>query len=86
MKQIMLWNPNRGIAIPPEATSARDIAQYARQLTKREVTQIVGAMDAGNYEMGALFLWQKAMTGLKGQIGSLGMDFVGELLDSTRYI
>ena len=81
MKQIMLWNPNRGIAIPPEATSARDIAQYARQLTKREVTQIVGAMDAGNYEMGALFLWQKAMTGLKGQIGSLGMDFVGELLD-----
>ena len=81
MNQVALWSPNQGIAIPPDATSARDIAQYARQLTKREVKQIVDAMEAGNYEMGALFLWQKAMTGLKKQIGSLGMDFVGELLD-----
>ena len=81
MSQIVLWSPNQGVAIPPEAKTAQEIAQYARQLTKREVKQIVGAMEAGDYEMGASFLWQKAMTGLKKQIGSLGMDFVGELLD-----
>ncbi len=56
-------------------------AQYAHQLTTREKKQIVEALDTGNYEMGALFLWQKTMTGLKEQLGSLGMDFVGELLD-----
>ena len=81
MNDMVLWNPRRGIAIPPQVMSAREIAAYARQLTKREVAQIVGAIEAGNYEMGSLFLWQKAMTGLKKQLGLLGMDFVGELLD-----
>jgi len=81
MSDLVLWNPQSGITIPPEAQSASEIAAYARQLTTREVSQIVGAIEAGNYEMGSLFLWQKAMTGLKKQLASLGMDFVGELLD-----
>ena len=81
MKDMELWNPQRAIVIPPQAKTASEIAGYARQLTKREVTQIVTAIEAGNYEIGSLFLWQKAMTGLKKQLASLGMDFVGELLD-----
>lgn len=81
MSEITLWDPKRAVTIPPDATSAKDIAPYARQLTAREKDQIIRAMEAGNYEMGSLFLWQKTMTGLKKQLSSLGMDFVGELLD-----
>jgi hypothetical protein len=81
MSDMVIWNPNQAATIPPDATSPKAIAQYARQLTRREIDQIVGAMDAGNYEMGALFLWQKTMTGLKKQLSYLGMEFIGELLD-----
>lgn len=81
MSDMVIWNPNQAVMIPADATSAKAIAQYARQLTRREIDQIVGAMEAGNYEMGALFLWQKTMTGLKKQLSSLGMEFIGELLD-----
>lgn len=79
--EITLANQQGSLVIPATAKTHQDIVQYARQLTKREVQQIVEALDAGNYEMGALFLWQKTMTGLKKQFGLLGMDFVGELLD-----
>src|SRR5215510_2874577 len=81
MSDLTLWSPNQAVMIPAQATTAKAIAQYARQLTRREIDQIVGAMEAGNYEMGTLFLWQKTMTGLKKQLSYLGMDFVGELLD-----
>jgi hypothetical protein len=81
MSDIILWNPQQPVTIPAKVTSAIEIAKYARQLTKREISQIVEAMEAQNYEMAALFLWQKTMSGLKKQLSSLGMDFVGELLD-----
>src|SRR6266540_2697292 len=83
MADVTIWSPQQGVVIPAEATSANAIAKYARQLTKREAMQIVTAIEAGNFEMGALFLWQKTMTGLKRQLSALGMDFVGELLDRS---
>ena len=81
--EIILWNPRTSLSIPVDAKTPEEIASYAKQLTPREVKQIVDALNAGNYEMGALFLWQKTMTGLKKQLGALGMDFVGELLDRS---
>jgi len=79
--EILPWNANDSILIPAKIKTARGISRYAKQLTPREVKQIIATLDSGHYEMGALFLWQKTMAGLKEQIGSLGMDFVGELLD-----
>jgi len=76
-----LWNPKGVVNIPVTATTPADIITYARQLSKRETTQIVEAFKVGNFEMGSLFLWQKTMTALKKQLGSLGMDFISELLD-----
>lgn len=76
-----LWNPRGVVNIPGTITSASEIVNYAKQLTKRETTQIIEAFNIGNYEMGSLFLWQKTMTALKKQLGSLGMDFISELLD-----
>ena len=79
--EITLSNQQGSLVIPPTAKTPQAIAECARQLTKREVKQIVEAFDVGNYEMGALFLWQKTMTGLKKQFEALGMEFVGELLE-----
>jgi hypothetical protein len=76
-----LWNTRAALTIPAAATRPDQIVQYAKQLNNREIKQLIDAFKAGDYEMGSLFLWQKTMTGLKKQIGSLGMDFVGELLD-----
>jgi hypothetical protein len=79
--EITLWSPREGIKIPAKVNEPKDIASYARQLTKREMTQVIQTFESGNYELGTLFLWQKTMAGLKRQLGSLGMEFVGEMLD-----
>lgn len=78
---LTVWTPRQGVPVPVNATSAGEIAQFARQLTPREIKKIVHAFDTGNYEMGAFFLWSKTMAGLKNQLASLGMDFVAEMLD-----
>lgn len=79
--KIVLWNPKHGINLPSTLKTAGEIVPYAKQLTKRELTQLVSAFDLENYEMGSLFLWSKTMAGLKKQLSSLGMDFIGEMLD-----
>jgi hypothetical protein len=80
---IALWNPRQGVKIPPSVTSPRDITGYAKQLNPRERDQLVLALESGNYEMATSFLWSKTAAGLKKQIASLGMEFVGEMLDRT---
>ena len=80
-KEIIPWNANKSLIVPVEAVTAEQIAQYNRQLTAREVTQVLETFKAHHYEMGSMFLWQKTMAGLKVQLGSLGMDFVGKMLD-----
>lgn len=79
--ELVLWNPQKSITIPPTAQTPQEIAKYAKQLTTREAKQVIQAFENSNYEMGSLFLWQKTMTGLKRQLGSLGLDFLGEMLD-----
>jgi len=82
-KELVLWNPQSSVNIPATVIKHSEIASYAKQLTKRELNQVVQAFDQGNYEMGSLFLWSKTMSVLKKQLGSLGMDFIGEMLDRT---
>ncbi len=79
--EIILWSPQSSVKLPSTLKTPKEIAQYAKQLTKRELNQVVTAFDAGNYEMGSFFLWSKTMAGLKKQLSSLGMDFIGEMLD-----
>lgn len=79
--EMILWSPQSSVKLPSTLKTPNEIAQYAKQLTKRELNQVVTAFDAGNYEMGSLFLWSKTMAGLKKQLSSLGMDFIGEMLD-----
>lgn len=80
-KKITLWSPQQAIHIPKNELDPGKIAPYAQQLTRREKDQIISAFSSGQFEMSSIFIWSKTMAGLKKQISSLGMDFVGEMLD-----
>jgi hypothetical protein len=79
--EMTLWRPMDLVHVPKEAKAIGEIAAYAKQLSAREVAQIVKAFDNESYELGSVFIWQKTMLGLKKKLGMLGMEFVGEMLD-----
>ena len=77
---IRLWDAAGAVTIPADANTAKGIAQYARQLNRRDISQISDAFLAGSYEMMSAFVWTKAMVALRKQLATLGMDFLGEML------
>lgn len=78
---IELWKGSDGELIPSNKTEANEIVPYAIGLTKKQQIQIVSAFEIEAYDMAAEFAWKKAMTKLKETISSLGMKFIGELLN-----
>src|SRR5260370_35995540 len=52
-----------------------------RQLTTRDKNQIVSAFENHHYEMVSSFVWNKALSSLKAQLGKLGAAFISEMLD-----
>ncbi len=79
-KQIVPWRSSEALQI--RASSPATIVEYAAtQLSPRDRRSIVEAFQAESYEMVATFIWTKAASALKRQIASLGMAFVGELLN-----
>jgi hypothetical protein len=84
--EITLWNPRSGLLVPKNAGTVEAIAPYARQLTPRERDQVIAAFRDANFEMGSVFLWSRAMAGLKKQLATLGADFVAEMLDRTDIV
>lgn len=83
MSEMVPWRSGSTDVVPAEASTASEIAQYARQLSSREQQQVVSAFEEGNYEIGAGFLWNRAMAALKKRLESLGSDFIGEMLDRS---
>lgn len=81
--QLVLWVPQKAIKIPPTASSAKEILPFANshQLSVRDVQQITAAFERGHYEMASSFIWTKALSALKGQLGKLGIAFISEMLD-----
>ena len=78
---VALWSGNAPVKIPATAIDASDIVPIARQLTTRDRQQIISAFHSGHYEMVATFVWNKALTSLKAQLGKLGGNFISEMLD-----
>lgn len=76
-----LWGTGPALAIPRSASEPVAILSYSKQLSPRDSQQIVQALKAGSYEMASTFVLTKALTNLKRQLSSLGMDFIGEMLD-----
>lgn len=77
---VAVWTEPTGTVVPKSATTALDIAQAARALSTRDQRQIVTAFQSEAYEMMAGFVLNKALSQLKRQLASLGMEFVGEML------
>jgi hypothetical protein len=75
------WSGNIPIALPPGATEPKEIVRVATQLSIKDRHHVVTAFNSGLYEMVATFVWNKALTSLKAQIGKLGASFVSEMLD-----
>jgi hypothetical protein len=81
--QLVLWVPQKAVKIPPTASHAREILQFANshQLSARDTQQITAAFERGHYEMASSFIWTKAVSALKAQLGKLGIAFISEMLD-----
>lgn len=78
--EIVVWKSNSVAKVPDNMSDPKQIAAFATQLRQRERTQIATNFEAENYEIAASFTWMRAMALLKNQLGLLGMEFIGELL------
>ena len=78
---IILWKGSDGNIIPANKSEAQEIVPYAISLSPKQQSHIVNAFKLEAYDMAAEFAWKKAMTKLKETISTLGMKFIGELLN-----
>jgi len=77
---VKLWAPSSVTTIQDSISDPVKIASAAIQLRKREQKQVISNITAGNYEMASTYVWTRTMALLKKQLSSLGMEFLGELL------
>jgi hypothetical protein len=72
--------------MPPAVMGSTEVAvvDSAIQLSTREKTQIIQALRAGSFEMATSFVFTKAMNSLKSLLNSLGIVFLGELLEKAN--
>jgi hypothetical protein len=77
---VVVWKEPTGTIVPKSATTAVAIAGVAKSLSSRDRQQIITAFQSESFEMVAGFILNKALSQLKRQLASLGMEFVGEML------
>ncbi|WP_411847430.1 hypothetical protein AAFN60_08920 [Roseibacillus persicicus] len=82
-EKLTLWEPTAAEIIPASATTFGQITQCAVQLSKKDQGQIARALEAEDYEMGVNYLWIKSMAALKRELGTLGVEFLAEMLGRT---
>ncbi|MBD0725043.1 hypothetical protein B6A10_07625 [Flavobacterium sp. L1I52] len=81
MNEIQLWQGPDGINIPANVNDTNKIVSYANYLTDKQKNQIIAAFQIEAYDMAAEYAWKKAMVKLKETIATLGMKFIGEMLN-----
>ena len=79
--ELVRWDAPAEAAMPAEVRAVPEIVSYARQLSARERRQVVSGFEAGSFEMVTTFVWSKAMAALKRDLGALGMQLLGEMLN-----
>lgn len=68
------------VAGPIVRITAQKLTDSVKQLTKRDMRQILNGFGTESYEMVVTFVWIKAMGTLKRELASLGGEFIGEML------
>lgn len=79
-EKLILWEPAESEIIPSAAITATQITKCAVQLSSKDQRQIARALEARDFEIGVNYLWIKAMAALKRELGTLGVEFLGEML------
>src|SRR5882672_10604111 len=77
---VVVWKEPTGTVVPKSASTADAIVSVAKTLSSRDQLQIVSAFQSESFEMLGGFVLNKALSQLKRQLASLGMEFVGEML------
>jgi hypothetical protein len=77
---VILWKAESQAVVADTISDPELIASHALQLRARERDQVAKNFDAGNYEVASTYVWTRTMALLKRQLGSLGAEFIGELL------
>lgn len=77
---IELWAAPTNIIVLDSVSDPVRISKAAIQLRDREQQQISSNIKQGNYEMASTYVWTRTMALLKKQLATLGMEFLGELL------
>jgi hypothetical protein len=78
-QNLTLWSASSSLVVSDTA-SVTVVVAAARQLRQRERDQIAANIQAGHHEVAASFIWHKTMALLKKQLGTLGNQFISELL------
>jgi len=81
MKSLQLWQGPNGIDLPLAIKEPSEIVPFATYLTPVQQNRIVSAFNGGAFDMAAEYAWKKAMVKLKDTIGTLGMTFIGEMIN-----
>jgi hypothetical protein len=81
--QITLWQGKAPVRVPANATTPEQVLKFAdsHQLSIRDRNQITSAFANGQYDMVSSWVWGKALSSLKAQLGKLGTPFIAEMLD-----
>ncbi len=78
---VQLWSGPDGIELPPQINDPKDMLPFATSLSPLQQKKILNAFQGGAYDMAAEYAWKKAMVKLKDTIATLGMSFIGEMLN-----
>lgn len=77
----LVWGGPTGTLIPSDCSEPQEIVLYANGLSVKQKKDIAHAFEHGAYDMGAEYTWRRAMVRLKSTLKTLGMGFIGEMLN-----
>jgi hypothetical protein len=79
---IIPWQSAKPAIIPKDAAQPAEIIdKYAIALRPSDKRSLINAFEHGDFGMGAGHLWRRSMSRLKTKLASLGMKFLGEMLN-----
>lgn len=77
---VVPWQPVENLLSLDKVLEPSVIIERAINLRPKEQKQIISNFELENYEMASSYVWTKSMALLKMNLASMGMDFIGELL------
>ncbi|MDF1778317.1 MAG: hypothetical protein P1V13_19990 [Rhizobiaceae bacterium] len=78
--EVVPWQPVANLVALDIVQDPKIIVGKAINLRPKERQQVISNFKLQNYEMASSYVWTKSMALLKNNLASMGMDFIGELL------